>query len=188
MIDVAEAFAVTREPTRHEIRKARRSSMVLIVAVAVCLIAAAAIIGYLVAKPSTWDPLGEYPIQNVESRIDGQTGPAIKVGDVLLVSGVKCSTIPVQVRGTIGWISVDPPGTNIALPSGLTRRPEGCTAFAYKNVIPPEVVDRVHQLATNGIFESTWRITGSDTPIDAHGLEGSIRVWTTTNFKIVGTP
>jgi hypothetical protein len=159
---------------------------VLSVGIVSCLVAIAATIGYIVGTPDVWDPLGEYPVQTVESRLDGVEGPAVVAGGELTVKGVKCADEAVKVEGAVAWSTVDPPGTLIELPSrGIARRDVGCTSFTFRNKMPAGVLDRVRELAASGQTISVWRISGEDVPSDDEGRKGSPRLWTTDNFKIV---
>lgn len=161
-------------------------------------------VGFLwwVAHPK-WAPLGPFPVQLVglplldhpaltapEAISSGSASfPTLTVrgdewGDIP-VTGEKCSSETVQVRGTIVWQAVEPPGSCVTVASGgLATRVIGCTKFSFRNPVPDGVKQRVRDLAKTGVTESVWRITGTETPFDAAGNPGVEQPWNTQNFLI----
>lgn len=143
---------------------------------------------YNLVAPAPWDPLGEFPIQRVESTVTGVKGPAAYTNSTVNVVGVKCNNMDssVTVSSHNSWFSVDPPGTAVEAGSGVTKRLPGCTTLNFQNAIPTEVKARTDALAFSGRCTSVWAITGEETPIkDATGAHGVPRVWTTVNFTLV---
>ena len=140
-------------------------------------------------RPDRYDPLGEYPIQTVESRVEGVAGPAVGVGEDLVVSGTKCNDAdhPVTVRGNVEWVLTVPPGTTVSLPRGAGVRAPGCQVFTFSNPMPLEVVERSFELFQSTDQNPVWRISGIETPYN-HAQTGAPRVFTSENFTVVVEP
>lgn len=165
---------------------------VLLAAMVVAAIAIGATAVTLWRNYTRWDPLGVYPPQTVVNRVPGTSTPAVLLtsGEVT-VTGTKCNSTdhPVTVTGTKTWVLVEPPGSVIpeSARNGGTN-PDllpGCSTHDYRNPIPPQVRDRVIELAEQGRSETIWAITGIETPVDDNGNKGVQRSWSTTNFTII---
>lgn len=120
-----------------------------------------------------WNPLGEYPTQEVR---------AVRATEVD-VHGIKCndSDAPVTVRGTgISWQRVNPRGAIIeSSPGGGTaERPPGCLGQDFTNAIPEQVF-------AEDLPGALWRITGTEVPFE-DGREGVPRTWETELFDVPG--
>ena len=159
------------------------------VAVVVAL-ASLALLGFVVIRQWTesapFDPLGQYPPQEVMNRTAGVRGPSAHVGDDVVVTGIKCndSDVPVTVRGSYSWVSVEPRGAVVPTGEGLTQRRPGCETFRFENPMPDEVIQRSEELLDRGITP-IWYIAGFDEPIAHDGTVGVRRAWQTENFSIV---
>lgn len=153
-----------------------------ILLVAVAMVVGAALFSFATA-PDRFDPLGDYPVQTVKSRVPGVEGPAVFAGDDLVVVGVKCnnSDRPVLVEGESRWQSINPRGRYVANPGGSRTLPPGCTQTRYVNDIPRSIEERVQRTGR----AETWSITGTETPVRADGFRGESRVWVTANFRVV---
>jgi len=138
----------------------------------------------LSAQPDQYDPLGEYPVQEVMNRLPGVDVPALRLGDTVEVVGTKCNNTnnPVTVEGRSSWVSVEPPGGAYASGEGIGTRDPGCVEKIYQNVIPKEVEERSSVFFEQGKEYVVWRITGVETPADEPN--GVSRSWTTVNFRI----
>lgn len=135
-----------------------------------------------------WDPLGNYPVQTLLTA-DGTTPigePTYYLDDDITVRGVKCvdSDAPVQVSGVMSWTSIEPPGSIIEVGRGVATRDPGCTQATYSNPIPPAVMGRIAALVADGVEQSTWRISGVETP-QRDGETGEQRAWSTPTFTII---
>jgi hypothetical protein len=149
-------------------------------------------LGFWLVTPEPWSPLGPYPQQAVVSDrsidVDEGAGTTITVplvrstGDVT-VQGVKCNDEAVTVAGTVSWVSVDPPGTQVVVGSGVRTRSPGCSSFTFHNPIPQEIIDRTAALEDLG-FTPVWRITGTETPQRENGETGESLSWTTEPFVV----
>ena len=107
---------------------------VVILAVSVVMFIAAALQG---DGPGSWDPLGDYPVQEVLEVTDTH----------VIVEGTKCndSNAPVDVEGFVQWRRLDPLGfVHQSFPpeSGVSRgtRIVGCETRIFENAIPAEVI------------------------------------------------
>lgn len=125
------------------------------------------------AEPTVWQPLGDYPQQNV-----------VEITDKWVVAdGVKCNNDdePVLVYGTVAWRRVDPTGAVIETVTGIgtdVRQP-GCIEQRFYNVIPDEV------RAAN-LPGALWEIVGIETPLDGRRI-GVPAVFETESFQLVTT-
>lgn len=167
----------------------RRETVSLRLAVAVAVASIVTLVLVLVAQvldEPPFDPLGEYPTQQVRSRVEGMEGPAAMVGDVVVVAGIKCngSDRPVKVRGSLSWVSIDPRGSIVQVGGGTAMRSPGCTSFRFENPMPDAVRDRSVELLGRGIVP-IWHITGYEEPIAPNGHPGVRRDWQTENFMVV---
>jgi len=148
---------------------------------------AVSLVGLMRARERPWDPLGEYPIQRVDSKIPGYDTPSafLSSGEII-VTGTKCANQATQVTGRVSWVEVAPGGMIVALPVGSTNRTKGCTTQTFRNDFPADVVARVERLASRGVFMSVWQVTGYETPIRAdHPSDGVKHPWQSQNFTIV---
>lgn len=125
---------------------------------------------YVLTGEDPWDPLGDYPVQEVLSVEDGH----------VLVEGTKCndSNGPVRVRGTFNWQRVSPRGFIVSLGEGVAVREVGCVTQTFDNTIPAEVLE-VNKPG------DVWRLLGTETPIN--GREGVPVTWQTENFELLET-
>ncbi len=96
----------------------------------------------------------------------------------------------VQVRGTLSWVSDNPPGRIIAVGRGGGARGPGCVSSTFRNPIPEEVLVEIERLAAQGITQSDWHLTGTEVPVrtvDGVEEEGVSRTWTSTTFRVLST-
>lgn len=122
-----------------------------------------------------WAPLGDYPLQSVESPHASAAGlPLVFSNEDVTVEATKCndSPDPVKVYGSVTWRTVDPSGTSIETSSNAPgEREPGCHDFKYANPIPPEVLARTADLEKSG-REVVWKITGYEQPVSDDGSLG----------------
>jgi len=153
-------------------------------------------VGFWLLTPEEWSPLGPYPTQDVVSdrTMDVSEGagttitvPVVSSAEDVTVEGVKCNDEAVTVSGTVSWVSVDPPGTQIRVGEGIRDRAPGCSSFTFHNPIPPEVVERTAELQAAG-FTPVWRVTGTETPQRDNGETGESLSWTTEPFVVEVAP
>jgi hypothetical protein len=137
----------------------------------------AAVIAWL--PPSRYEPFGDWPVQEVESRqpisVRGPF-PAVRV------AAKRCFTEPVYAFGGYSWYGsrgdalVIVPG-----PSNLGRNvPEGCKVTHYLNDIPPLVAQRVREGYTK------WRIEGRTNAQrqTRKGSQSAVVQWRTETFTL----
>ncbi len=178
----------------------RRWRIVLTVGFAAAAVLNATVL--FVALRPTWAPLGPYPTQTIglprEKVPTSATGsdtataeyPVLRVRSgqwpELPVQSEKCAHETVTVTGTVSWRSVEPPGASYT-PNGpgTAIRTEGCTRFAYRNVVPDGVRDRVRTLAGEGTVVTLWSVNGAETPT-RDGQTGAVQP--TETFAIVWEP
>lgn len=131
-----------------------------------------------------------YPIQEVESRVPGVDGPAIRIpsdGGQFdnVVKAEKCSDFDeeVLVSTRVSWDTVDPRGTLIEDWNGIQAIQPGCADYDYTNQVPSLVVDRTLQLIKD--FPTLdcvrWTIVGVDTPLNPRQAPER---WLTESFCI----
>lgn len=185
-------------------RKVMEKASLVILAVAMLLVGAIGVTAY--ERATRWDPLGDYPVQVAYAVVDGVRQPAVKspvpgngssaaavvlptfyLDDKINTTGIKCTntTDEITVTGALSWVSDVPPGRIIEVARGGGPRGPGCITYEFANPIPPQILDVLNDLAADGIMESEWHLTGTETPVKADGTEGEQRVWTTTVFRIV---
>ena len=128
--------------------------------------ALAALGSVLLGLGDPWDPIGEFPVQDVTEINE----------DFVHVVGTKCYDEDVSVRGEFGWQRVEPPGFAITLGAGQAEREEGCLTQEFNNDIP----DEVREANTPG---AVWRIVGEEVPFD-EDREGLPRSWRTEDFVL----
>lgn len=134
-----------------------------------------------------YDPLGDYPPQDV-SNIEGDSGyPVVLPGDPLTVIGTKCNTTD-KVLGTVGsvrWTTIEPLGTSIETSSNAPgERPPGCVENTFSNPVPAEVLARNQKLYDSGSGSVIWVFRGYEQPVASDGTLGVGRSWETEPFII----
>lgn len=170
------ATALQNPQQRHKRNRVLRRIAVLFVAwLAVTVWALWTLI---TGRDDPWSPLGPYPEQQAQPVVTVWAGqPA-----VVEVTATKCAEQRVLVTGTQAWVSTDPTGSIIVVPTGgaVSERAEGCKDWTYRDAVPPEVV-----AATLGFGGTArWRLTGVETPISAD--ETGVPVpWTTTEIEVI---
>lgn len=174
--------------TAAPISRRARVSFWIAVVLAVSLFAlAGSVVWAELRTPVKWDPLGEYPVQTILSRVPGVAGPAAQIDGPVDVLATKCNNTDhaVSVTTELAWKSVDPAGTAWSRGTSLDQREPGCQSLRFDNVIPPEVRALMQAQLDHGIEEPVWQIVGSETPVRDDGAEGVERRWSTQNFVIV---
>lgn len=134
-----------------------------------------------------WDPLGEYPLQvvmNKQEILNGTSYPTIGIDDTLVVAGIKCATGRIKVEGTVTWVTDEPPGSEIETGTNTGTRGPGCVNQTYRVSVPNEIVEQVKIFKSEGVEESIWHLTGTETPVKSDGTTGEPRTWITTSFRI----
>lgn len=158
---------------------------------------------YKVITHNEWDPLGSYPIQVVTNKPETVTNddgvvvsnPTIHVPtDVnaiwptVNIDSTKCADEEVKVRGQSFWRQVEPPGFSFENSGGIALRSLGCQSFHYKNDFPPEIRNRIANLARTGINTTIWQIGGEEIPVNDDGETGGHRLYQSQNFTVVFGP
>ena len=158
---------------------------------------------YKVITHSEWDPLGAYPIQLITNQQETTknddgiivTNPTIHIpSDVnaiwptVNIEATKCADEEVKVKGQSFWRQVEPPGFSYENPGGIATRSLGCQSFHYKNDFPPEIRNRIANLANNGTNITIWQIGGEETPVNDEGGTGGPRLYQSQNFTVVYGP
>ena len=155
-------------------------------ALTVAALLAALAVGFAVSAvvfraDGPWDPLGEYPVQRVDSRdLADVAGPSVKAPGVVRVTATKCAKQQTDVIGHSGWQRVDPLGRVIETGAGTATRIVGCNAVDYTNDVPQEVITATQAVGGRAV----WRIVGDETPVAPDGSRGEPRVWQTQTFTI----
>lgn len=162
-------------------------------AVAALALAFGILVGIYVVQafqPEPFDPLGEYPIQQVANTVPGVSGPAVLLGQDLSVSGTKCNDTnkQVAVRGQYEWVLTVPPGTTVPHPPGTGIRLPGCTAFVFSNPMPDRVIARSQSLYEQTGKNPVWRISGFEIPYDEEHGAGVKQTFVSENFTVVVGP
>lgn len=184
---------------------ARPHKFMFVFSMAVVVISAMllAIVGtYYFVRDDKWDPLGEYPIQSIQSRdsvsipatinktaaVPTAAVPIFYLNDTVTSNAIKCVKAgqdKVTVRGTLSWVSDEPKGSIIKVSEGVTQRGPSCVSYTYTNDIPPSVVSEIGRLSREqGVNHSTWHIAGIETPVKSDGTEGVPRAWLSTSFEV----
>ena len=169
----------------------------------------AGVIGALMYQTATrWDPLGDYPVQVAYAVVNGERQPPTRspliqqpngstfasvvlptfyLDDKIRTTGIKCTetTSEVLVSGVLTWVSDLPPGQIIEVARGGGPRGPGCITYEFANPIPPVVLETIEELSKDGLMESEWHLTGTETPVKPDGTTGEPRTWTTTAFRVV---
>lgn len=192
MCDVTTAACAIEHP---KVRKTPYYVGMLVVVVSILTLASVAVT--LWARAQRWDPLGDYPLQiasspNIPGRVDAPdlAGiPTIYRDEKITVTGIKCGAEPqaVHVIDVLRWVSDAPPGELIETGRGSGDRGPGCISATYRNPIPKAVQDAITDMAADGITQSTWHMTGTETPIRSNGETGVDRTWVSTSFVILHT-
>jgi hypothetical protein len=134
-----------------------------------------AIILGLTLKP--YHPLGDYPVQTVNSRVPRVPGPAVYLGDPVSITGTKCiiAKNPVPVRGVSTLASRDdrqPPIILVKPGTGLPQiRQPGCATNTFVNAW------------VEGLTVGVWRFEGADTVTD--GNKTQIKTFWSQDFQVV---
>lgn len=137
-----------------------------------------------VRKPEPFDPISftSQSIERIVVVVPTVPGfperPAVRVGDSVPASGIRCNTTdrPVNVTADLYWVRVDQPGSRVARFTGFPDViPPGCVPLRFENDIPDDVTERVTQ-------PQQWRIAGSVTPNAPHGVP---EPWTTEPFWLI---
>lgn len=130
----------------------------------------------LVPEPKK-DSFGDYfSPQDILSRVDGVEGPAIRVGDKLVISGKRCVNKTTQLLSIRTWkrIDIDPP---------LTAQ----GGFQEPLVVEPThgcIDTQIEVLQPVAVSAGTWQIQA----LDLAYVDGELRFWETTPFKVVNGP
>lgn len=137
----------------------------------------AAILFLLVWRETTaFEPLGDYPEQEVISRLEGYDDPSVFRSDIVVIRGTKCvnSKDPVAVAATSLWRLMEPVGPSVIVPyrNSITVRNHGCVTTEFRNRLPAEV--------TPGL----WRMEGWDT-VDSGDGRKQVVAWYTQAFHVV---
>lgn len=136
--------------------------------------------------PPLYDPFGDFPTQQVQSRVDGFDGPAVLITDELVVIGEKCYNEDIVVSSSFDWYLTKPAGTIIRGGGSVsTPKDKGCLKQRYSNPIPPAVVTRVTDLADDGQFVSVWRLQGRECPNVEEDVRPVCKNWASEQFDIV---
>jgi hypothetical protein len=141
---------------------------------------------------AVWDPLGSFfsPQVVLDTTVDYDDAEIVVSGRVWMDGhpidkGVKCAKEPVTTRSRYVWVSRQPVGTSILGFDGTGQFKPGCRVYAdYRNPVPPQVLTRVRALCSIGYGPSTWRLSGSDTPVRGHDDDGRAHYWQTVDFTI----
>lgn len=135
-------------------------------------------------SPEVYDPLGNYPTQEVLNTIPGVSGPALRVGETLNITAIKCNNAKkdVEITGAKFWNLIEPRGTNIPDGKGVGVRKAGCETFHYENPIPQSVLDRTKSILSQGKPYAVWKLSGYETPTQKPN--GVQRVWESVEFRI----
>ena len=164
----------------------RNTLFVLGGALGACIIALVVAVGVIVQQTGEYAPLGEYPVQRVESRVPGYDTPAVRFSDgEIVITGTKCATEATKVEGFSTWTEIVPGGSVVPTPKGTGARDRGCTTRTFHNAFPAEVAERVLWSASRGRLETVWQLSGVETPIAPDGREGVKAGWQSQNFTII---
>lgn len=139
------------------------------------------------ALTSPYDPLGDYPQQEVLNDA-GPTGlPTVEPGEGVMVEATKCNTTDEPVQGfvSIRWVSQEPRGSSIPVvtDSPTTIYP-GCSTDIFDNGVPERVRERDAELRGTSGIPVAWRIVGFEQPVSEDGELGVGVSWTTDTFVL----
>lgn len=160
---------------------------ILVLLCVTAVLAALGLVASLSSRDPVWDPFGDFPPQDVTSRVDGVDGPAAPLSGTVDVAATKCYVAATEVIGSITWRPVDRPEAQVQTVTQAAggRDAPGCYALELANPIPGAVAE----LVRGGL--DRWQITGIEQAIDQHGNPGAVQTWETHVFVIVddgGTP
>ena len=137
-------------------------------------------------RPAPYDPLAEYPVQRVDSKLVGYDTPAVKLSEgQVVITGTKCSKRETSVDASSSWVEIKPGGLVVSLGGGSAVRTAGCTTRTFYNDIPARVAERARVLHARGIDESVWQLAGHEVPYASDGRRGVRRSWQSQNFTLV---
>lgn len=166
---------------------AKTVSVSIVVLGAALLVLAAAILFAELRTPTVWDPLGDYPVQEVTTRVPGVSGPAVYVDGTVDVVATKCNDTgePVDVETTLTWRSVEPLGAAWHRGQSFSTRSPGCESLTFHNPVPVAMRELVEAQFRAGFTEPVWQIVGTETPVREDGSDGKRQTWRTENFRVV---
>lgn len=173
-----------------------KRTLIIVGCVMLVLINAFALIYTTVDR--TWDPLCNYPVQDVINKNatdvyhknpkDKELYPHIKPGDTVNVVAMKCNNTdkPITVRGVRSWQTVPPTvlGTVIEDSHATGIREPGRRTLTYQNPIPSSVIVRSRTILQTTGKPAVWILTGNETPVEPDGTEGRTKTWETEPFVI----
>lgn len=168
------------------IRTVKRDRLTIILGlVAAFLIIISGIqLAYILTRP---DPvkLLNLPLQEVVNPHKDGKLPVIPLRKTVNISAIKCNLAdaPIDVIGTVNWTSVAPGGNVIKIAEGPAVREPGCTNSTFDNPVPLKVFNVTCSLLKQERYDIiTWRINGTETPIDPSILT---EAWTTEPFGLI---
>lgn len=148
---------------------------------------------HAIVTPDPWSPLGPYSVQVVESQgpklnssdQSDRLIPQVKLGSKVHVTGVKCSSEEVTIKGEYGWRSVIPQGMDVPVTTAASGyRLPGCTPLDFRNDIPPAVDAWARSVIDNHKRPEVF-IGGCEIPKKANGDSGVEVCWRTEPFVLV---
>jgi hypothetical protein len=162
-------------------RTLHRVTVVFALTTAVLLVAVVYAFATRNAPAPVFDPLGDFPTQQITSD------QPIPAGNDVGVDGIKCSnaTTTITIKGKRLWQLLRPAGTAIPVRGGQGPLKPGCTHQHYEDPMPSGVIARVNQLAAQGTHITTWIISGSNEPIPPGGERPVVKTYTSTAFRII---
>lgn len=128
-----------------------------------------------------------YPVpQSVSNRLVNvdYTGPALRLGDYVHVTGTKCLDAPdaIITFGVTTQSLVDPGGVNSPGAIAANLRTPGCVTKSYSNALDPSIVARIVDLfKTSHVPFVVMKITGFESPVDQHYASAE---WYTEDFRV----
>ena len=154
--------------------------VVFIIVLSICMVAS-----YWLGLRNTELPDAfRLPPQVVMSRVPGIAGPAVRLGDPVVVQGTKCNITDKTLigHGAVSWISIEPPGVIEQLPSsgGAAWGPHQCVTRTFVNPMPVAVISAITTLHKYEKGPIMWAITGSITA-DHYAQQQ----WVTKPFRVV---
>lgn len=163
---------------RKSSRFAHWMTVLLVFYGSVALFSLAASLYGIFRVATVFEPLGDYPIQRVTNRLPGHDGPALYVGELLLVTAVKCSTAKEPV-GSSGALYIARRGVGTLrefylISTGAGIREPGCTTFNYRNTMPAEIVPGL------------WRLEGQE--VAREGSQVQVKTYVSEDFLVVERP
>lgn len=169
-----------------EIKTLRKVAFVLGGGFAISVIAFVVALVVIIQHAQEYAPLGEYPVQRVDSRIPGESVPSVPFSEgEVIVTGTKCAEQSTRIEGRATWTEVVPGGAVIPVPKGTAVRTRGCTTRTFHNEFPAKVIERVRHSAERGRTRTIWQLSGVETAISPDGRPGQKVSWQSQNFTIV---